>query len=136
MTATKLHQPRSDRYGNGPGADETENKPEPIFMSKASTTTKLASAGLAIAILAVLTPQPAAAYQCKHIVTTATGTAKLIKGTAQASAKAAWTAKVKSRLGLPWSVWNIAKNASISCSKAGNKWHCAAKAKPCTYVVN
>jgi hypothetical protein len=58
------------------------------------------------------------------------------KGYRPSLGKGAWTAKVKSRLGLPWSVWNIAKNASISCSKAGNKWRCAAKAKPCKYVVN
>ncbi|MGD9783555.1 MAG: hypothetical protein AB7E80_00500 [Hyphomicrobiaceae bacterium] len=96
---------------------------------------KLAASSLAVAFLAIAAPQPAAAYQCKHINAMAAGGAKLTQAVAQSSAKAAWVAMVKSNHGMQWSVWSIAKNPSVPCSKSGSKWTCTAKAKPCKYVV-
>lgn len=99
---------------------------------------QIAASGLAIALLAG-SPQPAAAYQCKHIMVKAGNSVTNHKAKkkiwAQRIAVSGWTRRVKSKFGQAWSVWSIANNKSISCSKTGATWHCVAKAKPCKYVV-
>jgi hypothetical protein len=57
------------------------------------------------------------------------------QGTALATAHAAWTASVKSKYGLPWSVWSIAAQPVQSCSPAGSGYQCMVRARPCLYVV-
>jgi hypothetical protein len=87
-----------------------------------------ASAGL------LMTGAPAQAYVCKTTYTTV-GANAVLQLTAKANARAAWTATVKNKYGLPWSVWNIAASRTQPCSLAAGKWVCQAKAKPCEYVV-
>lgn len=81
---------------------------------------------------------PALAYACKSYPTQAVGVRKL-KFKAHKVARIGWGNIVKSNLGQAWSVWQIAKNKSITCSKIntsqGKKWRCLASAKPCKYVV-
>ena len=50
-------------------------------------------------------------------------------------ARKSWTYRVKNDLGLAWSVWKIAQSKSVSCDKAGQRWVCVARAKPCLYTV-
>ncbi len=89
-------------------------------------------------ISTVVTSTEAHAYACKSYPTQAVGVRKL-KFKARVVARNGWSSIVKSNLGLPWSVWKIAKNKSITCVKIntnqGKKWRCLASAKPCKYVV-
>ncbi len=82
--------------------------------------------------------QEAKAYSCKSYPTQAVGVRKG-KIKARIVARKGWSSIVKSNLGVPWSVWSIAKNKSITCAKIntnqGKKWRCLASAKPCLYVV-
>lgn len=96
-------------------------------------TLKLAAV-LAVGFVSLASIAPAHAYQCKHLPATASGSA-VLKASAQGKATTAWSSKVKSNLGLSWSVWDIASAKSVTCSKVGNTWSCQAKAKPCNYVV-
>ncbi|MEM8685864.1 MAG: hypothetical protein AAGF81_00945 [Pseudomonadota bacterium] len=90
-------------------------------------------AAVAALCLPVLTTS-ASAYQCKRIPTQVKVHAPT-KAASQAQSKASWTIKVKNSRGLAWSVWNIAKAKKVNCTKAGQRWVCVAKAKPCKYVV-
>lgn len=74
------------------------------------------------------------AYQCKNYPTQSVGLANL-RMAARAKSRQNWTNSVKSQFGLPWSVWNISNNKSISCSKLDAQWRCLASAAPCLYVV-
>lgn len=87
-----------------------------------------------VAVAATLFAGNANAYSCKNISQGAVGS-KNTKFAAKHAARKKWTSTVKSRLGLAWSVWSIAKNKTIRCKKVGSKWRCIAKAKPCLYVV-
>ena len=89
-----------------------------------------AVAALALPVLAT----SASAYQCKHISTQVKVHAPT-KAASAAQSKASWTIKVKNSRGLAWSVWNIAKAKKVNCNKAGQRWVCIARAKPCKYVV-
>ena len=106
---------------------------------KPSFATIFAISALAIAGLAAEI-QPAAAYQCKHLSVQAGNSVvhhkANLKAWAQETAISGWSRKVKANFGLAWSVWSIAKNTSVSCSKVGSNWSCKAKGKPCKYVVN
>lgn len=86
----------------------------------------------------IATSTDALAYACKSYPTQAVGVRKL-KYKANVIARKGWSSIVKSNLGLPWSVWKIAKQKSITCVKIntsqGKKWRCLASAKPCKYVV-
>lgn len=94
----------------------------------------LSAAMLAGGLASLVAVAPAHAYQCKTSPTAASAAA-ILKTTAQSKAVAAWSSKVKSNYGLSWSVWNIAKNKGVSCTRIGTKWTCEAKAIPCNYVV-
>jgi hypothetical protein len=87
-----------------------------------------ASAGL------VMLGTPAQAYECKSTYTIV-GANAVLQLTAKAKARAAWSATVKNKYSLSWSVWDIAASRSQPCSLAAGKWVCQAKAKPCNYVV-
>lgn len=76
----------------------------------------------------------ASAYQCRS----AHSEVKVHRPTRVASriqARKSWSIKVEDQMGLAWSVWNIAKDKSINCEKAGQRWVCTARAKACLYVV-
>lgn len=92
----------------------------------------LASAGTTI------TTTQAKAYSCKTYPTQAVGVRKG-KIKARIVARKGWQSIVKSNLGVPWSLWSIAKDKSLTCVKIntnqGKKWRCLASAKPCLYVV-
>jgi hypothetical protein len=88
-----------------------------------------------IAVASAVMAQPAFAYQCKTSPTQAVGIAagKIV---AQGKSKTNWTNNVKSSLGLAWSVWTIAKDRDVDCTKLNSgQWRCLASAKPCLYVV-
>ncbi len=102
---------------------------------------KLTATGIALAVLGgVAAAQPAAAYQCKHLVVRSSSSVIHHKAGSQSWARnnavQGWSRRAKSSFGLAWSVWAIAKNASVSCNKTGSIWRCKAKGKPCKYVVN
>jgi hypothetical protein len=91
---------------------------------------------LALVAAAVpLTAGKAEAYACLSQYAQGVGTAKR-QLLAKSKARSKWTSSVKGYLGLPWSVWNIAKSKSTSCTKVGSNYKCVARAKPCKYVVN
>lgn len=93
----------------------------------------LAAAVLALSVPTVMT-STASAYQCRHIPTQVK-VHRPLKMAARIQARKSWSLKVKNNQGVAWSVWNIAKAKSIKCKKAGQRWVCTAKAKPCLYVV-
>lgn len=99
-------------------------------MKTLNLTLVAAAAALCLPLLAT----SASAYQCKHIATSAKVHAPT-KAASRAQSKASWTYKVKNSRGLAWSVWNIAKAKRVKCEKAGQRWVCTARAKPCKYVV-
>lgn len=109
-------------------------------MSKNSFIMTSSAAALALAVLGIASAQPASAYQCKHMpVNSSSSTAHHKAGSkdwARNNAVQGWSRRAKSRFGMPWSVWGIAKNASVSCNKDGGIWRCKAKGQPCKYVVN
>ena len=96
---------------------------------KYSLLAAVVMAGLAFSLAA-----PAQAYQCKNLFSRADATSPSAD-TARATARALWTHKVKTNYGLEWSVWDIAKQDTLSCAKTAGTWKCTAKAKPCLYVV-
>jgi len=85
---------------------------------------------------AVTMPGEAQAYACKSYPNQSVGVRKG-KIMARVAARKNWTANTKSKYGLSWSVYNIAKDKSLTCSYLQNqkKWRCLASAKPCHYVV-
>jgi hypothetical protein len=76
----------------------------------------------------------AQAYQCKPGYVQSETIATL-KAKSKSSGRKLWTSNVKNSLGLEWSVWDIASNASQDCEFTGAKWYCITRAKPCLYVV-
>ncbi len=96
---------------------------------------QLSALVLAISALAAIqTAGTAQAYQCKPGFVQ-TETIATLKAKSKASGRKLWTSNVKDSLGLDWSVWDIASNASQDCNFTGAKWYCITKAKPCLYVV-
>ena len=93
----------------------------------------LAAAVLALSVPTVMT-STASAYQCRHIPTQVK-VHKPTRWAARKQARKSWSLKVKNNRGVAWSVWKIARNKSIKCKQAGQRWVCIAKAKPCLYVV-
>lgn len=87
-------------------------------------------------VATIATTTQAQAYSCKSYPTQSVGVRKL-KFKARVAARKNWQASVKSSLGLPWSLWSLAKNRSNTCVYLQNikKWRCLASAKPCLYVV-
>lgn len=108
-------------------------------MLKSNFISSSAAAALAFVAVGIVTAQPAAAYQCKHLSvrsnSSATHHKAVSKSWARNNAVHGWSRRAKSRFGQVWSVWSIAKNASVSCNKNGSIWRCKAKGKPCKYVV-
>lgn len=51
------------------------------------------------------------------------------------AARKDWESRAKDRFDLSWSVWAIAEDKSITCSKVHGKQLCIASARPCNYVV-
>lgn len=110
----------------------------------AATGRKLSMVMSAVAVLSIVSlstvvpSSDAKAYACKSYPTQAVGVRKL-KFKAKTVSRLGWRNNVKSQLGLPWSVWNIAKAKQTRCVKisAGGtmKWRCLTSAKPCLYVV-
>jgi hypothetical protein len=98
-------------------------------------TTHAVLAALAISAASFMFAANASAYSCKPSIESAVGEPRIAKAVAKAKASQAWTANVKSKLGLPWSVWTIADAKDFNCVKTANKWRCRAVAKPCKYVV-
>jgi hypothetical protein len=99
-----------------------------------SILTRTATLAVALGAVALVWGSPAHAYVCKATYTQV-GANAVLKATAMANARAAWSATVNSKYGLSWSVWNIAASPSQPCVLGGGKWICQAKAKPCNYVV-
>ena len=100
-----------------------------------ATKLKIFLGALAIANVVVsLMAAPAHAFQCKSSFTSAVFVHPS-KPTATSMAMAQWPAVAKSKYGLPWSVWKIAKNKGVGCFPVAGNWQCVAKAKPCKYVV-
>ncbi len=93
---------------------------------------------LAAAVLALSAPtlmtNTASAYQCRTNYTKVK-VHRPTKSAAREQARKSWSLKVKNNLGQRWSVWQIAKNKSVRCNKAGQRWVCKARAKACLYVV-
>ena len=95
----------------------------------------LSVAALAATMLVPVLTTSASAYQCQAGFTEA----KVHKPTrfqARSQARKSWSYKVKTNDGIAWSVWNIASVRSMSCNKAGQRWVCNARAKPCLYAVH
>ena len=90
---------------------------------------------LSISAAAFMFAGTANAYSCKSSIESGVGEPRIVKAVARAKASQAWTAKVKNKHGLPWSVWQIAEAKDFNCVKTANKWRCRAVAKPCLYVV-
>jgi hypothetical protein len=95
---------------------------------------RLASYTAAAILAATLATSAAQAYECKSSKMQAEALGNL-KVKALKSAKTFWSAEVKDKYGLSWSVWNIAASKSQSCNWTGNKFYCIVKAAPCLYVV-
>lgn len=101
-----------------------------------------ALAALAIAsVTTTLTAEKAGAYVCMGQYAMSTGISTS-QSQAGSIAKSKWTSWVKGKLGLSWSVWDIAKNKSVICKKRRGRgtrgktfYTCVAKANPCNYVV-
>lgn len=94
------------------------------------------SAPFAVAAIAMVALTSAAdAYQCKKIGAIGVA-ARPQQSFALTAAKSTWTTKVKSNLGLEWSVYDIANVVSESCAPRGDGYtQCVVRAKPCKYVV-
>jgi len=105
-----------------------------VITARNPRTLTLLGALLALAASAMVLADPADAYQCKSQAVWASAQHKL-KVVAQSNARKNWQAKVKSQLGLSWSVWSIAQAKTLNCAKLPRLWHCIARARPCNYVV-
>ena len=75
----------------------------------------------------------AQAYECKPFRTQLSAT-KNLKTKAKRQARANWQSNIRTRFGLPWSLWQHAKGKRINCRKADQKWTCHAVAKACKWV--
>lgn len=55
---------------------------------------------------------------------------------AQTLAKKNWKNKIRSRYGMEWSVWEIAKGKTLKCTSTANGANiCVARARACKYVT-
>ena len=93
----------------------------------------LAAAVLAVSVPTVMTSS-ASAYQCKTSYTQVK-VHRPTKMAARIQVRKSWSIKVKGNLGQAWTVWQIANKKKIRCKKAGQRYICKARAKPCLYVV-
>jgi hypothetical protein len=102
-------------------------------MSKIAVLRKLAPLAAAATLLVGFTAG-ASAYQCKAQpeIVAAPG---VNQGTAIATGRSMWTASVRSKHGLEWSVWSIASNPTQNCAPVPGGVQCVITAKPCKYVV-
>lgn len=82
----------------------------------------------------VVQSQSAFAYECKSFRTMTSASANM-KFRAANKARADWRDYTRQRFGLPWSVWDIAKDKNTICRKASGGWTCHAVGKACKYVV-
>jgi hypothetical protein len=136
MNGAAMH--RSARASQNPVTSSAISRDEHRRNTMSTINTRsvrLSALVLAIStIAAIQTAGSAQAYQCKpgyvQVETIAT-----LKSKSKASGRKLWTNNVKDSLGLQWSVWDIAGNASQDCNFTGAKWYCITKAKPCLYVV-
>jgi hypothetical protein len=87
-----------------------------------------------VAVIPLALAGSAQAYQCKAFKTQAEALGNT-QVAAKASARGFWSTKVKNKLDLSWSVWDIAASKSENCNWTGNKFYCIIRAKPCLYVV-
>jgi hypothetical protein len=94
---------------------------------------KLASIAAAAVVLVGFTAG-ANAYQCKVQPESAVFVSP-DAGAAMHTSRALWSAKVKQKFGLEWSVYSIAANPSQNCFNGGGGIQCTVIAKPCKYVV-
>jgi hypothetical protein len=76
----------------------------------------------------------ASAYECKAQYETAAFVSPSV-ATAMHASKSVWSSKVQQKLGLEWSVWNIAAVPVQNCTQTGSNYQCVVMAKPCKYVV-
>ncbi len=76
----------------------------------------------------------ASAYQCKAASETAAFVSPSA-ATAMHTSRVVWSAKVKQKFGLEWSVWSIAQNPVQNCMNGAGGTQCIVIAKPCKYVV-
>ncbi len=88
--------------------------------------------GVALTLIGLTTH--AQAYQCKSQaeVISAGG---FVQSVATQKAKTNWSNIVKGEHGLAWSVYEIAEDKDVECSKTGNRHECVVSAVPCLYVV-
>jgi hypothetical protein len=89
-------------------------------------------AGAAVLVAAFATG--ASAYQCKAQSEISVG-AGTNQGTAIMIGRSLWTASVRAKHGLEWSVWSIAAAPAQNCAPGGGGFQCVISAKPCKYVV-
>jgi hypothetical protein len=89
---------------------------------------------VSLAALPFLMTGTAEAYQCKIVKTYAQAIGPAQAATI-ANAKTIWATKVKNKLDLQWSSWDIAASKSQNCAWTGNNYQCTVGAKPCLYVV-
>ena len=76
----------------------------------------------------------AQAYQCKNQAEVISGAA-FTQGVATQKAMTKWSNIVRDEHGLAWSVYQIAEDKDVDCSKTGNRYECIVSAVPCLYVV-
>lgn len=76
---------------------------------------------------------PAAAETCASETVTARGEASRYEWSGKLKARANWRVRVRqmSSLGAPYSNWNRAKDASISCKTDRLGFTCVASGRPC-----
>lgn len=99
--------------------------------AKAFALSVVAVSALATAMIST----SAQAYQCNGVTTTAVAVQKN-QNVAHHQAIAKWKGAAKSKYGLPWSVWEIAKYKQVKCGAiGGGNYACQASAKACKYVV-
>ena len=105
-------------------------------MKKLTTALSLAVIVGIAAVGTVTAPGTAQAYACKAQATTGSGFRKN-KMMARLASRRNWTGNTKSRYGLAWSVYKIAKSKSTNCTYGhkSKKWRCQTAARPCKYVV-
>jgi hypothetical protein len=97
-------------------------------------SSRILKASFAFAALVAAMPMlaaPAAAKTCKPYSVSATGEKKLTNLAARVSARWHWHRKVLNSEGFVWSTYLMAANKSYQCSRAGVKWKCTARARPC-----
>jgi hypothetical protein len=98
-----------------------------------SLISKLAAIIFTLVAVAVYATS-ADAYQCKKIGAIGVA-ARPVESQALSAAQSTWTNRVKSTLGLEWSVYSISSLPKESCEWTGDRYQCVVRAKPCKYVA-